>query len=151
MALERQTSRWMRTTLQQINSRGLAAAGAQTVNCMQGIPRQSGTPSSKCRTNKHSKDTGTAVISHGKLHATASAMSWPSVQIMICDRERRKQKFVEMEQAIDALAAQTKDMNSLRNQHHMLQVLCCWHPCLPSLSLTTASCLLSLQSPRLAC
>jgi len=29
---------------------------------------------------------------------------------------------VEMEQAIDALAAQTKDMNTLQNQHHMLQV-----------------------------
>jgi hypothetical protein len=27
-----------------------------------------------------------------------------------------------MEQAIDALAAQTKDMNTLQNQHHMLQV-----------------------------
>lgn len=41
----------------------------------------------------------------------------------LVDRERRKQKFVEMEQAIDALAAQTKDMTSLQNQHHMLQVL----------------------------
>ena len=39
-----------------------------------------------------------------------------------CIRERRKQKFVEMEQAIDALAAQTKDMNNLQNQHVMLQV-----------------------------
>ena len=39
-----------------------------------------------------------------------------------CIRERRKQKFVEMEQALDALAAQTKDMNTLQNQHHMLQV-----------------------------
>ena len=27
-----------------------------------------------------------------------------------------------MEQALDALAAQTKDMNTLQNQHHMLQV-----------------------------
>lgn len=36
-------------------------------------------------------------------------------------RERRKQKFVEMEQAIDALAAQTKDMNILQNQNHLLQ------------------------------
>ena len=45
-----------------------------------------------------------------------------SLSCISCIRERRKQKFVEMEQAIDALAAQTKDMNTLQNQHHMLQV-----------------------------
>ena len=32
-----------------------------------------------------------------------------------------------MEQAIDALAAQTKDMNNLQNQHHTLQVLAALH------------------------
>lgn len=49
-------------------------------------------------------------------------MSGGKAAELLC-RERRKQKFVEMEQAIDALAAQTKDMNSLQSQHQRLQVL----------------------------
>ena len=127
MALEHQTSPWTRTISRQINNRGLVAAGAQMASCMQGIPRQNGTPSSKCRTNKHSKDTG--MLQHTMDVMLQHVHKMPNAETMTCYRERRKQKFVEMEQAIDALAAQTKDMNSLQNQHHMLQVLCGWQPC----------------------
>lgn len=54
---------------------------------------------------------------------SASAVQLVLTDVYVsCIRERRKQKFVEMEQAIDALAAQTKNMNSLQHQNHLLQV-----------------------------
>lgn len=57
-------------------------------------------------------------------YSTLRKLKW----LVAVIRERRKQKFVEMEQAIDALAAQTKDMNSLQSQHQRLQVM----PALPA-------------------
>ncbi|KAL3146023.1 hypothetical protein ABBQ38_015378 [Trebouxia sp. C0009 RCD-2024] len=77
-------------------------------------------------TDQHQR-TGNGQRSNGKLHARDTKtkrnpkQQMQNKQAQQRYRERRKQKFVEMEQAIDALAAQTKDMNSLQSQHQRLQ------------------------------
>ncbi|DBA67813.1 TPA: hypothetical protein ACH3X2_014164 [Trebouxia sp. C0005] len=78
-----------------------------------GADHQQGNGSSRRPTSKlHARDTKTKRNPKQQMQNKQAQQRY---------RERRKQKFVEMEQAIDALAAQTKDMNTLQNQHHVLQ------------------------------
>jgi len=63
--------------MEQIISKQMAAADAQTQNCMPEIQRQRGIQSSRCKTNKHSKDIGKL----GLLRCKQRGASWCHVML----------------------------------------------------------------------
>ena len=77
----------MTKNMEQIISKQMAAADAQIQSCMPEIQRQRGIQSSRCKTNKHSRDIGKLGLLQCKKRGTSGFMSCYS-QSFVCENQR---------------------------------------------------------------